>query len=625
MADRTKQNEDLACVALAYLSVHSDATYEDFFNFIQKPGQEWNKIKNLCELEVTQSGQFQRRFRNEHDWIEGSYWTAKAIKENLGIDLSDYYFCGIGSNTKGTNKYGANGNIGEILKTKAASAISKIYKFKTGETSGAIANLNADKLVISDIFLIKKRSQKIEKVLNVIKKADEIKTGTAGIKSILKEMVNQTDIVKIKQSIISKANLTVNRYVSIMNALYKSKEIIGVSLKKLSPVPSDVSSVPFSIKGTSNSVELGSEDDEFLDVISTLMKLAKQGDTKFPEFEKAINEFVELEDDIKFTTNDRLDVYYSLKFKSTKKKYKIFTNFVEGGNFHFVELGGSGHAGEGGVTIERFRDLSKEFPQLKIFFSNLAKKRLYYFDKACKNNGLSGYADAYRKYKIPNTLHLSSENETIYRSTNYEKFINRILEVKSTPGKGATLTSVGGVLSRNEKTGKAKVLTGSITKKQQKKTGPKLSKEELRFRSIQTEEIDLTNLKIIEEFFEEYTTFLGRSGSGMGKFAGLKNMTIDKLNNIIDKATSEDIDKLIKNTQIAIKKSYALLSNAEFGYIFANYNKQIRLILKKKVLLSLYSVASGRGFIVFKGSRFKIGDIYGGGGLKSPIYVKVGV
>ena len=425
---------------------------------------------------------------------------------------------------------------------------------------------------------------------------------------------------------ISKANLTVDRYVSMMNFLYEKKEIIGISLKKLSPVPSDVSSVPFSIKGSSSSIEEGSSDDEFLDVVATLIKLAKKGDTKFPEFEKAINEFVDLDTDIKFTSNDRLEVFYSLKFNSTKKKYKIFTNFVEGGNFHFVEEGGSGHAGEGGITIERFKDLSKEFPKLKAFFSNLAKKRLGYFNKACKDNGLRGHADAYRKYKIPITLDLGSVNDTIYRSTNYEKFINKILEVKSTPGKGAgtTLTSVGGVLSRDKKTGKAKVLTGSITKKGQKKTGPQLSKEEKRFRTIQTEEIDLTNLKIIEQFFEEYTKFLGRSGPGMGKFAGLKNTTIDKLNNTISNATSENIDKLIKNTQVAMKKSYALLSNAEFGYIFANYNKQIRLILKKKVLLSLYSAASGRGFIVFKGRKFKMGDIYGGGGLKSPIYVKVG-
>lgn len=621
MAGTTKENEDLACVALGYLSLYPNATYEDFYNFIQSPGQDWNRVKNLCDLEVTTSGAFQRRFSNQKVWMEGSYYTALAIKENLKINLSDYYFCGVGSNTKGVKKHGANGNIGEILKTKSASAISKLYKFKTGENSGPIAKLNADKLNISDIFLIKKQASHIEKFINVINKADDIKTGTSGIKQILKEMVNQQDIAKIKGSMVSKANLTVDRYVRIMNALYEKKEVIGVSLKKLDPVPKSVGSVPFSIKGSSKGSQQTNSDDEFLDVVSVLVKLAQNGDTKFSEFEQAINEFVTLDDDIKFTSNDRLDVYFYLKYKGTKKKYKIFTNFVEGGNFHFVEVGGKGHAGEGGITIERFRDLSYEFPQLKTFFTNLSKKREFYFDKSCKSNGLSGFSEAYRKYKIPNNLKLSSENETIYRSTNYEKFINLILNVKTTAkGTGSTLTSVGAKLGPGSKPGTTKVLTGSITKK----GGSKLSKDEKRFRTVQTEEIDTTNLQIIEQFFEEYTSFLGRNGSGMGSFAGLKSTTLNKIDAAINKSqTSDDISKLIKSMQVSMKKSYALISNAEFGYIFANYNKQIKQILKKKVLLSLYSVASGRGFIIFKGKKFKADDIYGG--LKSPIYVKVGV
>ncbi|MFZ9376776.1 MAG: hypothetical protein ACO25K_06600, partial [Candidatus Fonsibacter ubiquis] len=615
MAGTTKENEDLACVALGYLSLYPNATYEDFYNFIQSPGQDWNKVKNLCDLEVTTSGAFQKRFSKQKVWMEGSYYTALAIRENLGIKLSEYYFCGVGSNTKGVRKHGANGNIGEILKTKAASAISKLYKFKTGENTGPIAKLNADKLNISDIFLIKKKASHIENFVNVINKADDIKTGTAGIKQILKEMVNPQDIAKIKGRIVSKANLTVDRYVRIMNGLYENKEVIGVSLKKLDPVPKNVGAVPFSIKGSSKGFQQEKSDDEFLDVVSVLIKLAKNGDTKFSEFEQAINEFVTLDDDIKFTSNDRLDVYFYLKYKGTKKKYKIFTNFVEGGNFHFVEVGGKGHAGEGGITIERFRDLSHEFPQLKTFFTNLSKKREFYFDRACKSNGMHGFSEAYRKYKIPNNLKLSSENETIYRSTNYEKFINLILDVKTTTkGTGSTLTSVGARLGPGSKPGTTKVLTGSITKK----SGSKLSKDEKRFRTVQTEEIDTTNLQIIEQFFEEYTSFLGRNGSGMGSFAGLKSNTLNKIDAAINKAeTSDDISKLIKSMQVSMKKSYALISNAEFGYIFANYNKQIKQILKKKVLLSLYSVASGRGFIIFKGKKFKSGDIYGG--LKSPI------
>lgn len=236
-----------------------------------------------------------------------------------------------------------------------------------------------------------------------------------------------------------------------------------------------------------------------------------------------------------------------------------------------------------------------------------------------------GFSEAYKKYEITNDLKLSSEKETIYRSTNYEKFINKILDVKVTAkGTGSTLTSVGARLGPGSKPGTTKVLTGSITKKSQSKSGPELSKDEKRFRTVQTEEIDTTNLQIIEQFFEEYTSFLGRNGSGMGSFAGLKSTTLNKIDAAINNAKkSDDISKLIKSMQVSMKKSYALISNAEFGYIFANYNKQIKQILKKKVLLSLYSVASGRGFIIFKGRKFKSGDIYGG--LKSPVYVKVGI
>lgn len=622
MADRTKQNEDLACLALAYLSLHEDATSEDFYNFIQSPGNEWNKVIKLCELEVTTSGEYQRRFNKKSEliWVIGSYYTAKAIEKNLGIKLSDYYFCGIGKDTKGTNKYGATGNIGEILKTNAASAISKLYKFKTGSTTGTLAKLNADKLNISDIFLIHKNATHLEKVINVIQKANDLKTGAAGAKTVLSEMVKEKDIAKIKGSIVSKANLTVERYVRIMNALYDKKEVIGVSLKKLSPVPTKVESVPFAIKGSSK-LDQENKDDEFLDMVSTLVQLAKQNNTNFSEFDNAIKQFVTIEGEIKFTANDRLDVYFWLNYKK-RKQYKIFTNFVEGGNFHFVEIGGKGHAGEGGITLERFRDLCEEFPKLKILFTNLSKKREHYFDKACKNHGFSGYAQAYREYKIPNDLKLSHTNDTIYRSTNYEKFINKILQVKQTEkGSGATLTSVGAVLKKGQE--KTTVLTGSLTKKSSSKKNP-IPKSMQRFRSVQSEEIDTKNLEIIEQFFDEYTTFLARTGTGMGKFAGLKSTTLNKIDSAIDKAkTPEDIDKLIKLMQVAMKKSYALLTNAEFGYIFSNYNKQITDVLKKKVILSLYSIASGRGFIVFKGKKFKADDIYGG--LKSPIYVKVGV
>jgi hypothetical protein len=610
MADTTKQNEDLACVALGYLSFYPEASYEDFYNFIQAPGQDWNKIKNVCQLEVTTSGVFQKRFAKEEIWIKGSYMTALAIRQRLNLNLSNYIFCGVGSNTKGVIKHGAKGNIGEILKTKAASAIAKLYKFKTGKSSGIIANLNPDKLNISDIFLCpRNNNSRLTKFLKIIQDADDIKTDLASIKNTLSSLTEEKDILKFKGSVVSKSNLTVTRYTRMMNAFYESKDVIGVSLKKISPVPDDVSKVPFSFHSSGN-IPDENVDDEFLQFVGQLLKLAKKGNVKFPEFEQAIDQFITLDDNIKFTTNDRLEVKYSFNYKNNTKPYKIFTNFGAGNNFYFQPDKAGGYH-EGGTTITRFEDLCDEFPQLKTLFSNLSKKREFYFDKACKSNGFTGSSQLYQIQKIPSNLRLSSVNKTIFASGNYEKLISKILE--TTQGK------IGAVVSTEN--GKTKVLTGALIAKAKTKTTPAQRYYQTKYESVET-----NYLKVIEQFYEEYTQYLSKS-SNMGKFVSLKNTTLNEMNSLISEATKakdkNETDKIMKKAVGKIQKSYALLSNAEFGYIFAKHNLQIKKILKKKLILSLYSLATGRGFIIFSGRRFKIDDIYAEN-LKTPIYVKVG-
>jgi hypothetical protein len=610
MADTTKQNEDLACVALGYLSFYPEASYEDFYNFIQAPGQDWNKIKNVCQLEVTTSGVFQKRFAKEEIWIKGSYMTALAIRQRLNLNLSNYIFCGVGSNTKGVIKHGAKGNIGEILKTKAASAIAKLYKFKTGKSSGIIANLNPDKLNISDIFLCPRNNNpRLTKFLKIIQDADDIKTDLASIKNTLSSLTEEKDILKFKGSVVSKSNLTVTRYTRMMNAFYESKDVIGVSLKKISPVPDDVSKVPFSFHSSGN-IPDENVDDEFLQFVGQLLKLSKKGNVKFPEFEQAIDQFITLDDNIKFTTNDRLEVKYSFNYKNNTKPYKIFTNFGAGNNFYFQPDKAGGYH-EGGTTITRFEDLCDEFPQLKTLFSNLSKKREFYFDKACKSNGFTGSSQLYQIQKIPSNLRLSSVNKTIFASGNYEKLISKILE--TTQGK------IGAVVSTEN--GKTKVLTGALIAKAKTKTTPAQRYYQTKYESVET-----NYLKVIEQFYEEYTQYLSKS-SNMGKFVSLKNTTLNEMNSLISEATKakdkNETDKIMKKAVGKIQKSYALLSNAEFGYIFAKHNLQIKKILKKKLILSLYSLATGRGFIIFSGRRFKIDDIYAEN-LKTPIYVKVG-
>jgi hypothetical protein len=610
MADTTKQNEDLACVALGYLSFYPNATYENFYDFIQKPGQDWNKIKNVCQLEVTTSGAFQKRFKSEEEWIKGSYMTALTIREKMNLDLSKYIFCGVGTNTKGVRKHGVSGNIGEILKTKASSAIAKLHKFKTGKSSGIIAKLNPDKLNISDIFLCPRNNNaKLTKFLKIIQDADNIKTDLDSIKNTLSSLTEEKDILKFKGKIISKSNLTVTRYTRIMNAFYESKDVIGVSLKKLSPVPNDVSRVPFSFHGSGNIPDEKS-DDEFLQFVGQILKLAKKGNTKFPEFEKAIDKFITLDDDIKFTTNDRLDVKFTFNYKGNIKPYKIFTNFGAGNNFYFQPDKAGGYH-EGGTTIIRFEDLSDEFSQLKTFFSNLSKKREYYFNLACINNGLRGSHEVYKDKNIPNSLRFSNTNKTIFASGNYEKVISKIL--------GTTQGKIGAIGSTQD--GKTNVLSGALIAKTKTKTSPAQ-----RYYQAKYEPVETIYLKIIEEFYGEYAKYLSKSNT-MGKFVSLKNTTLNEMNNLINEANrakdKKEVDKIMKKAVGKIQKSYAILSNAEFGYIFAKHNMQIKKILKKKMILSLYSLATGRGFIVFKGKRFKIDDIYAEN-LKVPKYVKVG-
>jgi hypothetical protein len=616
MADTTKQNEDLACVALGYLSFYPDATYGDFYDFIQAPRQDWNKVKNVCQLEVTTSGDFQKRFKNEEEWIKGSYMTALAIRERLHLDLSKYIFCGVGSNTKGVIKHGIKGNIGEILKTKAASAIAKLYKFRTGKSSGIIANLNPDKLNISDIFLCPRNNhQVLTKFLNLIQKADDVKTELKSVKNALDQLTNDRDILKYKGTVVSKSYLTVAKYTRVMNSLYESKDVIGISLKKLSPVPDDVSRVPFSFHSSGN-VPDETSDDEFLKFVGYLLKLIKMGPNQvknvgFPEFEKAIDEFITLDDNIKFTTNDRLDVKFTFNYKGNIKPYKIFTNFGAGNNFYFQPDKAGGYH-EGGTTITRFEDLSDEFPQLKTLFLNLSKKREYYFNKACMDNGMGGSLGVYREKNIPNNLRFSTTNKTIFASGNYEKVISKLL--------GTIQGKVGGIVpGQNNKMGV--VLTGRLVAKAKTKT---TAAE--RYYKAEYEVIEKVYLQIIEQFYKEYTEYLSK-GANIGKFASLKKSTLTEMNRLILEASKakdkKETDKIMKTAVGKIQKSYAILSNAEFGYIFAKHNMQIKKILKKKMILSLYSLATGRGFIIFKGKRFKMDDIYAEN-LKTPRYVKVG-
>ena len=272
---------------------------------------------------------------------------------------------------------------------------------------------------------------------------------------------------------------------------------------------------------------------------------------RFPEFEKAIDEFITLNNDIKFTTNDRLDVKFTFNYKGDIKPYKIFTNFGAGNNFYF-QPDKSGGYHEGGTTITRFEDLSDEFSQLKTLFSNLSKKREYYFDQACRNNGLSANS-VYKDKNIPNNLKFLSTNKTIFASGNYEKVISKIL--------GTTQGKIGAIVSTQDN--KTQVLTGTLIAKSKTKTNAAQRYYQAKYESVET-----IYLKIIEEFYKEYTNYLSKSNT-MGKFVSLKNITLNEMNSLISQASKaknkKETDKIMKTAVGKIQKSYA----NDFIFVFS--------------------------------------------------------
>jgi hypothetical protein len=82
--------------------------------------------------------------------------------------------------------------------------------------------------------------------------------------------------------------------------------------------------------------------------------------------------------------------------------------------------------------------------------------------------------------------------------------------------------------------------------------------------------------------------------------------------------------KEYKSFEESYKKGFALLANAEFGYMYSEYADKINELVKKQVLLSLYSAASGRGYIVFEGKKFEMED-YFQKDVKGAPYLKVGM
>ena len=567
----TSLNESLACVALGYVTYKKDHSLEDFHRMItQTSGNLWNQVISRCELSDRAINTYRSAFSDKNGsmdpWISTSYRTADQIVKSLKLqNLRDYKFAKVEKDRS---------NRAYLLKQRATSAI-KAYSKEVMKAPGILATLNADKVNIGDIMIIKNNSQ----IFNTIE-----------------ELVENTDVTasKLKRSILEneKEFLTMERYRNLMVEAWKDNEIYSVSLKQLDEksdtIPVKISNLPSSLSRTVKE----KEQDEFAAYVSYLIRIAKKGST-YKQFEDAVNEFVDIKP-VTFTAQDRLLVYFDLVYKKEeRKKYHIFTNFGTGNAIHFVPKGSKSASGEGGITVNYFYTLVKNFPKLKVFFNELADARLYHFEQACKKNNLN--SKDINKDLGSNSMYSGKYNSSLYLAKNYEDLANKMFS-----GKNAY-----GYLSKND---------AELT----------------------------SNAQAFSDFFDSYTAYLSKTPGSMGKFLGIAKKSkvamqgkISKIKKDIDKETKkkgfltkEDKIKILDKYKTPFiteyKKSYALLCNAEFGFFFAEHQADVEEILKKQVLLSFYAAASGRGYIIFDGKRFSEDDIYEKS-VAPPPFLKVGM
>ena len=567
----TSLNESLACVALGYVTYKNDHSLEDFHKMItQTSGNLWNQVISRCELSDrainTYRGAFSDKNGSMDPWISTSYRTADQIVKSLKLqNLRDYKFAKV-EKDKSNRAY--------LLKQRATSAI-KAYSKQVMKAPGILATLNADKVNIGDIMIIKNNSQ----IFNTIE-----------------ELVENTDVTasKLKRVILEneKEFLTMERYRNLMVEAWKDNEIYSISLKQLDEksdtIPVKISNLPSSLSRTVKE----REQDEFAAYVSYLIRIAKKG-TTYKQFEDAVNEFVDIKP-VTFTAQDRLLVYFDLVYKKEeRKKYHIFTNFGTGNAIHFVPKGSKSASGEGGITVNYFYTLVKNFPSLKVFFKELADARLYHFEQACKKNNLN--PKDINKDLGSNSMYSGKYNSSLYLAKNYEDLANKMFSGKSAYG----------YLSKND---------AELT----------------------------SNAQAFSDFFDSYTAYLSKTPGSMGKFLGIAKKSkvamqgkISKVKKDIEKETKKKgsltkqdtikvLDKYKTPFATEYKKSYALLTNAEFGFFFAEHQADVEEILKKQVLLSFYAAASGRGYIIFDGKRLSEDDIYEKS-VAPPPFLKVGM
>jgi len=637
---KTDINESLCCISLRYIQKYQKATEDDFVNFVLSGSStSWNDCLEDVEILITDQDKYKKTYDNYTDWIIGSYRSAKKIVDVLGVSLDNYII------SKPEGKKSKAYVIKEAC-TDAIKSWAKEYKSTNAAKAldwspGILSSVKSDKINISDIMLIKKDSkiyEKLEENQELTSKAKAADLYTPGILSKL---------------------ITPKNYIEILNDAWRKGEIYGISLKK---IDTNNSNVPAKILNysTSSANQVDDYTDEFQFFITNLIGAAKSGKS-YSQFEKLIKKSIELEP-VTFTSKDRLEVKYKFNMKIDNQNksydYVVWTNFGQGTNSVYFQQVGSGSAsGEGGITLSYFYTLCKEIPQLSVFIKHLKSKRMEYFLNSCQKYNIN--YDSIKTKMGSSALSSGKYDEMLYTSDDFKKLVYVLLtNIQPINEEKYTVIRHGSVSSSNfiskNKEGEVVFYDGEnekVTRVNYKAIQclEYFFKEYVDFLSSNNNQmgryfgvssqtvINIVNRrkKIQEEFQKLYASSVQTRQSQ--KFRNKQSLLKPKER--IKGATSEETKKLkqeeaskiqleqrthdmfkrnarskalkkFKEIEPQYKKSFALLANAEFGYMYSEHAEKITELVKKQVLLSLYAAASGRGYIIFDGKKFEIDDYF---------------
>lgn len=687
----TELNESLCCIALRYVQKYAVYGYEGFRQMLvdrdttkfnecledvdvsKKSLDQYRKVY-VEETTVTKDKKKERVIKVNEPWLKGTYYSAKKIVESLGIQSLSNYKISRPSNSLRNEGYMIKDESTAAIKHWANINSQTVASKQTKWSAGILSSLKSDKVNIGDIFLVSNQSILYKILLNSIK-----------------ETKNMTVDQYIKSKF--KSALTVKRYLRIMNAAWARKEIYSISLKKATVSNDNDGQNSISAKvinfDISNAIapESSVEEDDFLFFINSLLATAASGNLS--TFDRQISDSIKL-NPIQFTSNDRLNISYTITLKGFKHNYTMWTNFSAGNSVYFSRSDSASASGEGGVSLSVFQNYVTKIPQLKAFLRHIKQLRIDYFKKACQNAKVNLPA----AYLGNSSLKSSKYDTMLYTSNDFLVLANVIMQG------GTPVDIIDPVLFKKEI--QDDIAEVFYLEHRVVRMGNDSKKKSYIFvrNYFNSSDNALNRIRCLEYFFKTYIDFLSNNTNLMGSYMGrsraivqeikslnikaeeelvkrkldavlekhyesfkdrkrflsseskfytkkgekmslisikkivnqdreLQNMMLEKYKKVASevKTISDETQRKIDKVDQKFKKGYVLLANAEFGYMFSSHQKTITDLVKKQIILSLYSIASGRGYLVFNSQAIKYDgrSVYYSKDMKGAPFLKIGV